>query len=55
MKDLILIPYNNPGIDISITIWYLLGMKTAVSIPDELFKEVERFAQNITTPEAKYL
>ena len=45
MKDLILIPYNNLGIDIGITIRYLLSMKTAISIPDELFKEVEKFAQ----------
>lgn len=33
------------GIDRSITLCYPFSMKTAVSIPDEIFREVEKFAK----------
>lgn len=32
-------------IDMGITLCYPYGMKTAISIPDQLFEEVEKFAQ----------
>ena len=33
------------SIDIGSTKWYLIGMKTAISIPDEIFREIEKFAE----------
>jgi len=36
----------NNGIDISITFCYPLGMKTAISIPDDIFRELEKFAKD---------
>lgn len=36
---------RNKSIDKGITFCYLLGMKTAISIPDEIFKEVEKYAK----------
>ena len=33
------------GIDKGITLWYLPSMKTAISIPDEIFREIEKFAE----------
>ena len=37
--------YPNNGIDIGITIGYIKGMKTAISIPDNIFREVDIFAK----------
>ena len=37
--------FINNGIDISITIRYPFSMKTAVSIPDDIFRELEKFAK----------
>lgn len=36
---------NSQGIDSGITLCYPSVMKTAISIPDEIFKEVEKFAK----------
>ena len=33
------------GIDKGITLCYLSGMKTAISVPDEIFREIEKFAE----------
>jgi len=33
------------SIDVGITICYPLGMKTAISIPDELFQEIDKYAK----------
>ncbi len=33
------------GIDIGITIGYIYGMKTAISVPESIFKEVDAFAK----------
>ena len=38
--------FINDGIDISITICYPTGMKTAISIPDDIFRELEKFAKD---------
>ena len=37
--------FINNGIDISITICYSFSMKTAISIPDDIFRELEKFAK----------
>ena len=36
---------NNNGIDSGITHWYTFFMKTAISVPDEVFREVEKVAR----------
>jgi predicted CopG family antitoxin len=35
----------NSSIDISITFCYPFSMKTAISIPDDIFRELEKFAK----------
>ena len=36
---------NNNGIDNGITYWYTFSMKTAISVPDEVFREVDKVAK----------
>lgn len=36
---------NNNGIDTGITGWYTLFMKTAISVPNEVFREVDKVAK----------
>ena len=36
---------NNTGIDSGITYWYTFFMKTAISVPDEVFREVDKVAK----------
>jgi len=35
----------NYGIEFSITFGHIIGMKTAISIPDEIFEEVEKYSK----------